>query len=404
MWWAIVLSLSVHGLGGLTASRLGLAAPETRRTHIWTSSPDTPSILMDWAPAEPAEVAEAPKPPPDPLVLAEAIPPPAPKQDPLKLGIAESSQQTTNVMGFDDPTEHMARESSVDQPALELDPGGGGGELSNSPEAAMAEKLPLPPEAPPLPDQRPEDLAMVGPPTPPDRALTASPRGDSPVDREAATEVPEGDANAPMLLGDGPPVGEAAPRPEVHAAEAGVPIEQPSDGSDPATVSGQPEVGPPLPPQLQRGAPTETLEAATPVPAPEAAPAASPRSASLGSPGPVALKSDSEADPASKQKPLEIVLGRPAAGEGLRIITKRPKRNLFSTFTRVTAMPDNPVIEVQFDRSGRVFGATVTKSSGFPDVDGPLLASVYSWMAEGKRLAELGRDEVVTVVVTILLR
>jgi TonB family protein len=119
------------------------------------------------------------------------------------------------------------------------------------------------------------------------------------------------------------------------------------------------------------------------------------------------IRSEKEADAGSKEAPVEIVLGRPAAGKGLEIITKRPKRNPFSLFTRTTAMPGNPVIEVKFGRDGRVVSAKIVRSSGVADVDDPVIAAVYGWTARGKQLASLPAQDPtagISITVTILIR
>mgnify|MGYP001271672241 CR=1 FL=1 len=157
----------------------------------------------------------------------------------------------------------------------------------------------------------------------------------------------------------------------------------------------------------------EPAPAPAPEPAPQADPSNTPPSpAPVGTtapqpPGPVGIRSEKEADPASKTKPVEVILGRPAAAQGLEIITKRPRRNPFSLVTRATAIPESPVLEVKFNRSGAVSKATIVKSSGTPDVDSPVLAAVYGWTARGKELELLPSNDPeagITIRVTILLR
>lgn len=116
-------------------------------------------------------------------------------------------------------------------------------------------------------------------------------------------------------------------------------------------------------------------------------------------------RSEKEADAASRDAPIEIVLGRPAAAAGLEIITRRPKHPLFTQLTLVTSRPSNPEFEVHFDRSGRVLDVKVVKSSGIASVDGPLVAAVYGWTARGERLGRIGPgpDATLAVPVTILI-
>lgn len=204
------------------------------------------------------------------------------------------------------------------------------------------------------------------------------------------------------------------PRP---ASTAGRETETPADGEDSESIT---EVAPtdqpvsllealesfmgPIPPRdlelsPDKVPPRESSDV-PPMPAPVGTAAPQP-------PGPVGIASEKEADPASKTKPIEVILGRPAAAQGLEIITKRPRRNPFSLVTRATVLPESPVLEVRFNRAGTVAKATVIKSSGSPDVDSPVLAAVYGWTARGKELELLPSDDAqagITIRVTILLR
>ena len=56
---------------------------------------------------------------------------------------------------------------------------------------------------------------------------------------------------------------------------------------------------------------------------------------------------------------------------------------------------------VTFDPDGRVRTAELRTSTGFKNIDGPLLTSLYAWTATGSQLTE--RDEV-QVAITILFR
>lgn len=382
VWWGLSLSLLVHVAGGLLTARLGIVAPDSGGVVHWALRPSSSAILVEWAPPE------APEPPAAPPEPAQIPPEPpdskAEPDDPLKLGIARSDQPTDNVMGFADPSPHSARESLVDQPALDPMPGGGGGEAGGSDAPAGPEHA----TTSPTPPSAPAEAVLIGPPAPAERERAAAPRGDAEQSSKSITEAQAGEG-VETPPGIGPPAGGPEQRSPKPAAVAGRPSDATGDGDAAESAPPQVPMGPPPAPQ----------------PGPRTAVTDPPVQPGIGAaPGPLAAQSDSEADAASRQKPIEVVLGRPAAGEGLRIITKRPKRNPFSLLTRVTAMPRNPVIEVLFDRNGRVVDAKVTQSSGVADVDGPVLAAVYSWTAEGRRLAELGRDERLTVVVTILLR
>ena len=73
---------------------------------------------------------------------------------------------------------------------------------------------------------------------------------------------------------------------------------------------------------------------------------------------------------------------------GIEIQTVKPR---FGVATRVSMLPSNPKANVQFDRHGRVIRAWLTKSSGYPSVDLPVVASMCRWRAKGRKLAELNR-------------
>ncbi len=103
-----------------------------------------------------------------------------------------------------------------------------------------------------------------------------------------------------------------------------------------------------------------------------------------------AARSDRESSPVKLRSNQRVV--RPGAvivGDGIEIKTVQPR---FSVVTRVSTLPHNPLARVTFDhRDGRVIQAELIRSSGYPDVDGPVEASLYLWRASGRRLAELDR-------------
>lgn len=120
-----------------------------------------------------------------------------------------------------------------------------------------------------------------------------------------------------------------------------------------------------------------------------------------GEPG---IESDKDSDASSTTVTAEYRNGKVIAGEGLDIKTVRPT---FSKYTRVTAIPTNPIVEIQFDRTGKVRDVVMKQSSGYRDVDEPVKNAVWAWTAKGKVLEELASrrsDGVVKVEITILLR
>jgi TonB family protein len=108
-------------------------------------------------------------------------------------------------------------------------------------------------------------------------------------------------------------------------------------------------------------------------------------------------RSDREADPASAQ-PAPVRPGAVKTGRGLELKTVRPN---FGIVARVSSIPRNPVVSITFDREGKVTNARIRRSSGYPNVDGPILNSLYKWRAEGPRLEEA--DGPITIRMTIVL-
>jgi hypothetical protein len=111
--------------------------------------------------------------------------------------------------------------------------------------------------------------------------------------------------------------------------------------------------------------------------------------------------SESDSSPTSRIPAIDVKLGRPAAGQGLEVITVRPR---FSVTTTLTTDPQRSSIDVVFGRDGSVLKAAFLdgETTGYKEVDGPLLDAVYRWRAKGKALLDLppGRDPSKGLVVT----
>lgn len=119
-----------------------------------------------------------------------------------------------------------------------------------------------------------------------------------------------------------------------------------------------------------------------------------------------ALQSESESVATALEDPIVVQPGAVAVGEGIELRTRRAR---WTTLTRATAMPRNPLVEIQFGADGKVVRASFVPghSSGYPDVDGPLLDAVYLWTASGERIEALkrsGRGATLTIKVRVLLR
>lgn len=126
-----------------------------------------------------------------------------------------------------------------------------------------------------------------------------------------------------------------------------------------------------------------------------------------GSPG---LQAPKESPPTALDSAIRVVPGKVAAGQGLEIFTQRPRWPLTTLALRA---PRNPVLQITFGPDGRVTDARFARdgqrelSTGFSDVDEPLLTAVYRWTARGKALDELPADDPkagVTVNLRIILQ
>jgi hypothetical protein len=93
--------------------------------------------------------------------------------------------------------------------------------------------------------------------------------------------------------------------------------------------------------------------------------------------------------------------GTPLAAKGVRIVTRTPR---FSITARVASNPRNPTLELTFNREGRVIAGKFVEgqTSGYDDIDGPILDAAMRWTATGKKLAEvLGDDPKATFTIRI---
>lgn len=95
-----------------------------------------------------------------------------------------------------------------------------------------------------------------------------------------------------------------------------------------------------------------------------------------------APRSDREADPTALVYAQSVRPGRVLTGPGLEVKTFRPDYSAASAF----ALPHNPKAVITFDLDGTVLQADLLTSTGYENVDSPLLTSLYRWKATGKRL------------------
>lgn len=131
---------------------------------------------------------------------------------------------------------------------------------------------------------------------------------------------------------------------------------------------------------------TEPSEAIDPSPArPEASPTESrPTSAP---------KTEREAPPVTRIENVTVRPGEVVARKGLRINTVVPR---YSAIARRTAAPGNPIALVSFDRTGKVVNVRLLRSTGYDNIDGPLVTAMYKWSAEGPLLKHVAKTWDVT--------
>lgn len=113
-----------------------------------------------------------------------------------------------------------------------------------------------------------------------------------------------------------------------------------------------------------------------------------------------APRTDSESPPV-KLRPYSHTVkpGGVLVSEGIRIKTVRPR---FTIVTLLSALPETSIAKIVFDhRDGRVIQVELIKSSEYPGVDGPIVASLYKWRASGPLLSKINRP--LEMQVTLIL-
>lgn len=269
-------------------------------------------------------------PPPRPAALPRVdVPqaPPPPAEDEPQIGKPDSTVSSVAWIDYRSFEELMARKASTLQPALQ--------QLADPVEHAPPELDPTPP----APVARPGEAAP-------------------PVMAEQQLEMP----SVPGALAMKQPL----PLPNLKVEAAEVPFAQ---------VVAPPEAGE----RREEDAPTPQA----PQPEPVAAAAAAPPSDARPTSSP---RSDREAPPVTtNDDQLAVKPGRVLAAPGLEIKTVAPRFSIPARFTT----PINPEAVITFDHTGKVLEVTLTRSSGYANVDGPVLASLYAWRAAGERIENM---------------
>ena len=321
------------------------------------------------------------------------------QDDKVVPGLEDGSDQGMTWIGYDEYQEHLAQHAEVDQAAFtEKDAAGGGalaaGELNPTPKQQSTQALAQPPAQPTAPPTAqptaqppaPTPTTEQPPPTPAVEAVSAaSPAATTtPSDFKGVNSQPTPTSDLPTapVAPDGVlPV--AIDRPDVQPDPSKTPA--PTAEIKPSATP-SPVARDAIPPGPQSSPPTETAAAAgatspvvAPVPGPPGVPGASQVQGE---------KSDRESDATSivDVPPSMWRNGKPLARKGLEIKTRKPDLPIL---TRLTTSPGNPICEILFGRDGVPVTCTILASSGYPDIDGPVLDALYRWRAKGSQLAAL---------------
>ncbi|MEM6458517.1 MAG: hypothetical protein AAF710_03905 [Planctomycetota bacterium] len=215
-----------------------------------------------------------------------------------------------------------------------------------------------------------EVLARAWPTLQPEVQAEAEPTPEAPLARD-----PGAAASAPAA---------AASPPTPPEAEQG--IDLPDSSEDGALAAGPPEAEAEAEPlRMPRPVPPTPPAVASAEAEPEDRPTSAPRA-------------DREADATTLENNLAVRPGGVLVGPGLEVQTFRPR---FSAAARVSSTPTNPVARITFDLDGTVLHAELSASTGFANVDGPLLSALYRWKATGPRVERWTTPQ--TIEITILL-
>lgn len=261
------------------------------------------------------------------LTIKQPVEADTPEQ--LKLGRDdEPARVTVAWIAHDDFQELLARESITLQPILQdkVDPTPGA-PLERDPEDTGQQASAAAQPTPPTPN--PADA-----PSPASQQTADTSR--APLDTGGPGELPAADPGAVDQPGDAPQDTPGIPQP--------TPTQPQSPPEIPPTVASQEE----------------------------------------GDKSTSAPRSDREVDPTNLISARSVRPGQVLVGPGLEVKTFRPNWSAAARFT----IPRNPEVVITFDPDGTVLQADLLTSTGFENVDGPLLSSLYRWKATGKRLEQ----------------
>jgi len=93
-----------------------------------------------------------------------------------------------------------------------------------------------------------------------------------------------------------------------------------------------------------------------------------------------AMRSESESPPISRIDYARIKPGGVESVQGIKITTVVPR---FSTVAQMTTVPANPSYRVHFNAEGKVTKIEQLQSTGYVNVDAPIMTAIYKWTAKG---------------------
>ena len=315
---------------------------------------------------------------------------PARPTPPLKLGRDEASQVTTMAwISYDHFQELLGRKAPTPQPALQS-------EVDPTPEAPLTSE-PITPHAPvtEAPSPVPAVAAVA--------ELDASSAETEPsqIEENSHENMDAADIAPGPFAKDG-----GAPLREVEVANARhVPAIESEEEMIQASVGQNAESTEPSPSNRSEEVnekPADTVSPATPVQAastPKPPVPVTTRKPEKSQPT-QAAKSERESDLFAKKEAMAVQPGKVLTSGGIEIKTVRPR---FSTIATQFSAPRNPIASIKFDhKTGMVLSAKLERSTGYPNVDGPILTSLYGWIVSGNKLAELKGPFTIRMTITLV--
>ncbi len=223
----------------------------------------------------------------------------------------------------------------------------------------------------------------------------------------------EGPTDQPALQQRVDPV-EAAPPELDPTPPAPTPTPDPPSASQLASAMPQPPRPSPLPPsplgqpqpwRLDPAGEVRVPFAPTPLvpetPRPEAS-SAQPSPASSDQPArpTAAPRSDREAPPSRVERFEWHRPGTVPVARGMEVQTFAPRFSVVAQYS----IPMDPELILHFDGTGQAVRVELIRSSGFENVDGPIIAALYRWRASGERIEALPPGQTLEMPVTMHLR